>query len=53
MPTWLRAVLILVCILLIWWLAIQFGEGISEDPEMQAPLPDSGRAVPVEPSRVV
>jgi len=49
MPTWLRAVLIVVCILLVWWLAVQLGVGMSEDPSLQPPPGGSGTEQPDAP----
>lgn len=46
MPTWLRIVLVLACALLIWWLAVQLGVGVREDPGMQAPPEESGLVPP-------
>jgi len=36
MSNWIRGVVIALCVLAIFYLAHQFGVGVSEDPSMQA-----------------
>lgn len=39
MSTMTRTILIAACVVVLFYLAVQFGTGISEDPRMQADPP--------------